>query len=51
MTANALGAVARHESNDQPTQDGHKNFQPAELVTGRRHHARSPALEEEKISE
>jgi len=49
MAADALGAVARHQADDEGAGDRHDDLEWAEVVAGRRDQRRIPALVKEQV--
>src|SRR5262249_15363908 len=51
MAANALGTVARHETDDESAHNWNQNREIAQVVAGRRDHGGAPAAEIKEIGE
>ena len=51
VTADTLGAVARHQADDETADHRHDNLQPAEVVARGRNHRSAPALIEKQVGE
>ena len=51
MAADALGPVARQDTDDEAADNGDEDLQEPQVVAGRRDERNVPALEEEEVGE